>query len=404
MAIRLAWHASGTFDKADGSGGSDGATMRFEPESTDGANAGLGIMRDLLKPVKSAFPDVSTADIWALAGAAACSFVGGPQVPVSRGRTDQGADGCPENGRLPDAALGAQHLRDVFYRQGFNDREIVALSGAHTLGRCHVSRSGFDGPWTSNPLKFDNEYFVNLLEKKWHTREWDGNEQYEDEKGELMMLPTDIALTTDPAFRPVVEEYAKDEALFRREFAAAFAKLLANGCPAGGASPPKPPAGGAVADIATRRFAENAMHGSLYACRKHADAGADVAVAEPDTGRTPLHKAAFWGHHDIVSYLVGEKGISPDAVDSAGDTALHDAARFGHADVIKALLAGGASVSATNAAGQTPMDVARVFDQEAAAAGAGLTGGSAGGAVGGGMPPVLMERVITNLLDQIEAK
>ena len=40
MAVRLAWHASGTFDKSDGSGGSDGATVRFEPESTDHANAG----------------------------------------------------------------------------------------------------------------------------------------------------------------------------------------------------------------------------------------------------------------------------------------------------------------------------------------------------------------------------
>ena len=62
MAIRLAWHASGTYDKSDGSGGSDGATMRFEPESTDDANAGLSIMRDMLKPVKAAHPDVSTAD------------------------------------------------------------------------------------------------------------------------------------------------------------------------------------------------------------------------------------------------------------------------------------------------------------------------------------------------------
>lgn len=39
MAVRLAWHASGTFDKNDNTGGSNGATMRFEPESTDGANA-----------------------------------------------------------------------------------------------------------------------------------------------------------------------------------------------------------------------------------------------------------------------------------------------------------------------------------------------------------------------------
>ena len=116
-------------------------------------------MRDMLKPVKTAHPDVSIADIWALAGAAAVGFTGGPSVPVRRGRSDHAADGCPPNGRLPDASLGAQHLRDVFYRQGFNDREIVALSGAHTLGRCHVTRSGFDGPWTNNPLKFDNNYF-----------------------------------------------------------------------------------------------------------------------------------------------------------------------------------------------------------------------------------------------------
>ena len=35
---------------------------------------------------------------------------------------------------------------------GFNDQEIVALSGAHTLGRCHTDRSGFDGPWTNGAL------------------------------------------------------------------------------------------------------------------------------------------------------------------------------------------------------------------------------------------------------------
>ena len=29
---------------------------------------------------------------------------------------------------------------------GFNDQDIVALSGAHALGRCHRDRSGFEGP------------------------------------------------------------------------------------------------------------------------------------------------------------------------------------------------------------------------------------------------------------------
>ena len=43
----------------------------------------------------------------------------------------------------PNEAAGpAPHLRWVFYRQGFNDQEIVALSGAHTMGRAHASRSG----------------------------------------------------------------------------------------------------------------------------------------------------------------------------------------------------------------------------------------------------------------------
>eukprot|EP00968_Pinguiococcus_pyrenoidosus_P007119 scaffold470_cov257-Pinguiococcus_pyrenoidosus.AAC.34 len=43
--LRLAWHCSGTYSAKDGTGGSNGATMRFEPESAWGANAGLHIAR-----------------------------------------------------------------------------------------------------------------------------------------------------------------------------------------------------------------------------------------------------------------------------------------------------------------------------------------------------------------------
>jgi len=116
--------------------------MRFEMESNDGANAGLDIARDMLVNVKSHYPDMSISDIWALTGAAAIENSGGPKIPVGLGRTDQeDPNKCPPNGRLPDAAQGAQHLRDVFYRMGFDDKEIVALSGAHTLGRCHTVSS-----------------------------------------------------------------------------------------------------------------------------------------------------------------------------------------------------------------------------------------------------------------------
>ena len=53
VLVRLAWHCSGTYDAATGTGGSNGATMRFAPEGDHGANAGLKNARDFLEPVKS---------------------------------------------------------------------------------------------------------------------------------------------------------------------------------------------------------------------------------------------------------------------------------------------------------------------------------------------------------------
>jgi len=233
LAVRLAWHASGTYSKHDDTGGSYGATMRFPPEKEDGANAGLDIERDILQEVKRQHPDLSYADIWTLAGAHAIEIAGGPPIEHKLGRTDaQDGSACPAVGRLPDASQGAEHLREVFYRMGFNDEDIVALSGAHTLGRCHKTRSGFDGPWTHEPLKFDNSYFKNLLDLEWKPRQWDGPLQYEDPSHTLMMLPTDLALKTDPKFKEYVVAFAKSETVFRSAFKRAYEQLLCLGCPA----------------------------------------------------------------------------------------------------------------------------------------------------------------------------
>ncbi|KAJ3113678.1 hypothetical protein HDU96_003080 [Phlyctochytrium bullatum] len=253
VLVRLAWHASGTYNKYDGSGGSDGATMRFKPESTDGANAGLEHARAFLEPIKKKYSWISYADLWTLAGVTAIEAMGGPVIPwkpgtcfqrekLTRnpGRTDKDekkvtVKDVPPNGRLPDASQGAQHIREVFYRMGFNDRDIVALSGAHTLGRCHADRSGYVGPWTNTPDRFSNQYFKLLTTVEWKKKKWDGPEQYADPDDELMMLPTDMALIWDPLFKPIVEEYAKDKEVFFKDFAAAFGKLLDLGVKRSGA-------------------------------------------------------------------------------------------------------------------------------------------------------------------------
>jgi hypothetical protein len=53
---------------------------RFAPESDHGANAGLAIARQLLEPVKAAYPWISYADLWTLAGAVAIEAMGGAWV------------------------------------------------------------------------------------------------------------------------------------------------------------------------------------------------------------------------------------------------------------------------------------------------------------------------------------
>ena len=58
----MGWHAAGTYDCTSKTGGSNGATMRFPPEASWGANAGLNIARDFLEPIKSKHPGISYAD------------------------------------------------------------------------------------------------------------------------------------------------------------------------------------------------------------------------------------------------------------------------------------------------------------------------------------------------------
>jgi cytochrome c peroxidase len=231
VLVRLAWHASGTYDASTNTGGSNGATMRFAPEMDHGANAGLKHARDFLEPVKAKFPWISHSDLWTLAGVCAIQEMQGPIIPWRPGRQDRDVSHCTPDGRLPDASKNQDHIRAIFGRMGFDDREMVALSGAHALGRCHTDRSGFSGPWTFSPTVVTNEYFRLLMDEKWGWKKWNGPAQYEDKGKSLMMLPTDMALVKDKEFMKHVERYAKDGQVFFKEFSDVIVKLLELGVP-----------------------------------------------------------------------------------------------------------------------------------------------------------------------------
>lgn len=233
--VRLAWHSSGTYDKVSKTGGSGGGTIRFKDELAHGGNAGLADTAvTWMEPIHAKYDGLSYADLYTLGGVAAIKQMGGPTIGWRSGREDQPEEAITPDGRLPNADVGppladqsdADHLRTIFGRMGFNDQEIVILSGAHALGRCHESASGYAGPWTPTPTTFNNAYFTLLTSLKWIPKDWSGPPQYVDgATGKLMMLPTDYVLLDDKSFLKWVNVYAKDGSKFDKDFSKTFQKL-----------------------------------------------------------------------------------------------------------------------------------------------------------------------------------
>lgn len=216
IMVRLGWHDAGTYNAKDKTGGAN-ASIRFEPECNHKPNAGLGKGRDMLEPIKQKHPDISYADLYQLASVTAIEFAGGPKIPFRMGRTDaKGPDDCTPDGRLPKPTERMSHLRDVFYRMGLTDKDIVLLSGAHTLGRARPERSGFEGDWTHDPHKFDNTYYVEILK--------------ENPDPKLLRLSTDLCLLDEPETKALCEKYAADQEAFFNDYKEAHQKLSELGC------------------------------------------------------------------------------------------------------------------------------------------------------------------------------
>lgn len=261
ILIRLAWHDSGTYDQRIKSWGKRGGaigTIIYDGEMSFGANAGLPKAKKYLDTFKNKYPNIGWADLIQMASACAVEHMGGPKIPMRYGRKDGTAADCAgstsregfaAHAGLPDAmpnggkfgcgaSQPADHLRNVFGKKmGFTDEEIVALSGAHTVGRAFKDRSGTvsetsgmgkgteftnkDGmgmqggkSWTKNWLTFDNEYFKVIQENN----------------GSLAKFPTDEVLLTDAGFKPHAERFAKDNNAFLQSYAKAHKKLAELGC------------------------------------------------------------------------------------------------------------------------------------------------------------------------------
>jgi catalase-peroxidase len=182
----------------------------------------------------------------------------------------------------PDPALSAKFIRETFRRMAMNDEETVALIvGGHTVGKAHgaapdaqyVGRepegasleeqglgwktkfgsgkgddtitSGLEGPWTSNPTKWDNGFLDNLYKYDYElTTSPAGAKQYApkpnagrvvptapdahnpSKRQTTMMLTTDLALKVDPIYGPISKRFHEHPDQLAEAFGKAWYKLL----------------------------------------------------------------------------------------------------------------------------------------------------------------------------------
>lgn len=175
--VRLVWNSCATFSRIDKSGGGCSAMMRFPPEINWKSNAGLAKARNFLESIKLKYPSISYGDLWSLASVVAIKSMGGPTIAWRPGRIDGIAPnpstyGILEN-RLPVSNTDTEeelvnNIKATFGRLGsLSYADIVVLCGAHTIGRCHETSSGYTGKWTHSETTFSNEYFKLLISEKW---------------------------------------------------------------------------------------------------------------------------------------------------------------------------------------------------------------------------------------------
>ena len=185
-------------------------------------------------------------------------------------------------GGNPDPSLAGKYIRQTFSRMAMNDEETLALIvGGHTVGKAHGAApapenvgpepeaaaleeqgfgwknkygtgkgadtitSGLEGPWTSEPTKWDNGFLDNLHNFDYEltsspagAKQWapkanaagvvpTAPDAHDPSKRQnTMMLTTDLALKTDPTYAPIAKRFHENPDQLADAFRRAWYKLL----------------------------------------------------------------------------------------------------------------------------------------------------------------------------------
>lgn len=170
--VRLAFH------DAFGEGKTSNGCIDFTAPENNGLQQIVGQLAASRAPFASV---ISAADFWVLAAQLAIQFsstpAGGaraPGVPASPGalvlpfvfgRVDAAA--CNDAGLLPGAGFSWAQSAAFFGSVGLSVTNVVALFGAHALGRAEFQNSGFHGGWTTTQSSFSVAYYSQMLGIPW---------------------------------------------------------------------------------------------------------------------------------------------------------------------------------------------------------------------------------------------
>lgn len=240
--LRAAFHDACDYNKWSAIGGADGRFYN-QPEAwyaqSRSVNAGLACPQKLMGFFSET--SLSPGDAIQICAMVSTELAGGPKFEdfgFEPGRVM--AAGVTQDGLIAGPLGDNKSLRDYFYRAGLDDIDIVALSGAHTLGM--GTDSGFMGAFTLTPDIFSNDYFQNLIAYE-NVTDYGCNyfapgstpesratmgchpTNQNNAMAGIMQLPTDRALLLDEGFRQYVVLFANDKDVFFKQFAKSMKKM-----------------------------------------------------------------------------------------------------------------------------------------------------------------------------------